>query len=76
MASKCPVAVSENRHTAAVGTDAIDVHGIAANHEILVNHGIIDTQCPALLQCFFLEIVNGIRKAHAQGQVAGGILVE
>ena len=41
-----------------------------------MDHGVIDTQLAALLQRFVLEILNGVGIAHAQRQMAGGILVE
>ncbi len=50
--------------------------GVTANHEVLVDHGVIDAVAAALLQSLVLEVPDGIGVAHAQGQVAGGIFVK
>ena len=71
--SECPVAVPENGYNFAVLADAVDVHAVAADHEVLVDHGIIDAQRPALVQRLILEILDGVGKAHAQRQMAGGV---
>ena len=44
--SECPVAAAENGYDLAVLADAVDVHAVAADHEVLVDHGIIDAQRP------------------------------
>ena len=49
---------------------------VAADHEVLVDHGIVDAQRAALVQRLILEILDGVGKAHAQRQMAGGVLVE
>ena len=73
---ECPVAVSENRHNRAILADGIDIHGITADHEILVNHGFVDAQSAALGKGLAVMIPNGIGKACAHRQMAGGIFIE
>jgi len=41
-----------------------------------VDHGVVDAQAAALIQGLALEVADGIGKAHAQSQVAAGVLVE
>ena len=41
-----------------------------------MDHGVVDAQLPALLQSPVLEIRDAVGEAHAQCQVAGGILVK
>ena len=47
---ECPVAVTENSHSLAVLADGIDVHTVAADHKILVDHRVVDAQLAALFQ--------------------------
>ena len=73
---ECPVAVTEHRNNTAVFAHCIDVHAVAADHEVLVDHGIVDAQLTALLQRLVLEVLDGIGKAHAQSQMAGSVFIE
>ena len=41
-----------------------------------MDHGVVDAQCAALLQRSVLEVVDGVGKARAKSQMAGGVLVE
>ena len=41
-----------------------------------MDHGVVDAQAAALLQGLALEVPDGVGKAHAQGQMAAGILVK
>ena len=41
-----------------------------------MDHGFVDAQVPALLQRPALEILDAVREALAQRQMAGGVLVE
>ena len=52
---ECPVAVSEDGDDLTIGALGVDIHGVAADHEVLMDHGIIDTQLTALLQSLVLE---------------------
>ena len=52
------------------------LHILGADHKVLVDHGVIDAQGAALGQGLVLKVVNGVGKAHAQGQMAGGVFVE
>ena len=54
----------------------VDVETGVADHEILVHAGVVDAQGAALFQGAVLEAVDGVGEAHAQGQMAGGVLVE
>ena len=74
--SEGPVAVPEDGNHLAIPGVGVDVHGIAANHKVLVDHGVVDAVAAAFLQGFVLEVPDGIGEAHAQGQVAGGVLVK
>ena len=74
--SECPVAVTENGNDLAVSAGGVDVHGIAADHKVLVDHGIVDAQSAALFQGLVVMILDGIGKAHAHSQVASGVLIE
>ena len=41
-----------------------------------MDHGVVDTQRPALLQRLVLEVPDGIGKAHAQRQMAAGVFIK
>ena len=60
----------------AVAGGGIDVHGVAADHKILVDHGIVDAQLAAFFQAFVLEVYDRVGKAHTNGQVASCVFVE
>ena len=68
--------MAEHGDHIAVFADGVDVHILGADHKILVDHGVIDAQGAALGQGLVLKVVNGVGKAHAQGQMAGGVFVE
>lgn len=73
---KRPVSVSENRNHAAVSGVCVNVHRIAADHKILVDHGIVDAVAPALLQSLILIVPDGVGEAHTQRQVARRIFIK
>ena len=73
---ECPVAITENGNSLAIRTDSIDVHAVAADHEVLMDHGIVDAQGTALLQSLIVVIPDGVSITHAQRQVAGSIFVK
>ena len=56
-----PVAVSKDGLGGAIGAEGVDRHAVAADHEVLMDHGIVDAKAAALLQCLILEVRNGIR---------------
>ena len=62
--SECPVAVTEDGNDLAIRAGGVDVHGVAADHEILMDHGIVDTQGAAFLQGLIVIVLNGIGEAH------------
>ena len=72
----CPVAVTEYRHHGAVLADGIDVHAVAAHHEVHMDHGIVDTQLLALLEGLIVVITDTIGEATANCQVAGSIFIK
>ena len=74
--SECPGAVSENGVGFAVGAVAVDGQVGRADHEVLVHHGVVDAQRAALVERFVLEILDRVGKAHAERQMAGGVLVK
>ena len=74
--SESPITISENGNDLAFGADGIDVHGVAADHEVHVDHGIVDAQLLALLQCLVVVVADGIGEAAANSQMAGCVLIE
>ena len=66
--SEGPVTVPEDGNHPTVPGVGVNVHGVTANHEVLVDHGVIDAVAAALLQGLVLEVPDGIGVAHAQGQ--------
>ena len=52
---KSPVALTENGNSGTVFADSVDVHGVAADHEVLMDHRFVDTQGTALFQSLVLE---------------------
>ena len=74
--SKCPVAVTENGNDLAVTGGSVDVHSIAADHEVHMDHGFVDTQSAALFQSLVVVVTDGICETLANSQVAGSIFIE
>ena len=75
--SECPVAVTEDGHNAAVFADGVDVHAVAADHEVLVDHGIVDTQGLALVVGFVVaslvfSFLLDVESAKAVGKITKG----
>ena len=71
-----PVTITEDRNNLAVTGGGIDIHGVAADHEVHMDHRFIDTQCPALFQRLVVVVTDGVGEALAHSQVAGGVLIE
>ena len=74
--SERPFALTEDRNGPAIAGDRVDVHVGGADHKVHVEHGIVDAQGAALLQGHGLVALDRIGKAHAQRQMAGGVLIE
>ena len=70
--SESPLTVFKDANSAAVGADGVDVHGVAADHEVGVDHGIVDAQLAALLQGPVVVVGQAVHEAHAHGQMADG----
>ena len=57
---KCPGAVSENRNGPAVFAGRVDGKIFCADHEVLVNHRIVDAELAALVERFVLEVIDRV----------------
>ena len=71
-----PIPFPEHGHGSAVPGDGVDAHVGGADHEVYVEHRIVDAQRATLVQSLVLEAPDRVGIAHAQGQVTGGVLVE
>ena len=63
---KRPVAAAEDGNGLSIGAHSVNVHISRADHEILVDHGVVDAQRTALGQRLFVEILNGVGKVAAR----------
>ena len=73
---KLPVAFDEDRNSLAVSGLCRDVQIRASDHEIDMDHRLIDSELEALLQCHVLKALHAVRKALSHGKMASGVLIE
>ena len=73
---ECPVATPEDGNDLASFADGVDVHGVAADHKVLVDHRVVDAQLAALFVGLVVAVTDGVVEATAHGQVGDGILIE
>ena len=74
--SEGPLALAEDGNGLAVAGDGVDVQTLIADHEINVDHGFVDAKLAALVQRLVLKALDGVSKARAYSQVAGGVLIK
>ena len=54
----------------------INIHAVASDHVVHMDHRIIDPHIPALLQGIVLAVTDGVGISSAHGQMAGCILIK
>ena len=73
---ECPVAITEDGNHLAASTNGIDVHRVAADHKVHVDHRIVDAQSLALVIGLVVAIADGVIEATAHSQVADSVLID
>ena len=71
-----PLSPAEDGNRFTVPRYSVDIQTFIADHEIVVLHRVVDAHGPALFQRLVLKAADRVREAHAQRQMAGGILIE
>ena len=74
--SEGPGAVAEEGNGPAVFTEGVDGKVGCADHEVLMDHGVVHAERAALVERLMLEIADGVGEAHAEREMAAGVLVE
>ena len=74
--SEGPGALAEDGDGLAVLADGVDRKVGRADHEVLVDHGVVDAELAAVLQRLVLEVADRVGKAHAEREMAAGVLVK
>ena len=55
---------------------AYDLDVIGTDHEVVMGNGEVDAFFDQLFSCQSRSVLNAVREARAEGQVAGGILID
>ena len=69
------MAAAENRDALTVGSDSVDIQGIAADHEIDMDHAVIESHGDQFIFAVFFEVADTAIEASADGEVASGIFI-
>ena len=76
MGSERPVTVGEDSHPLAALGDSGDRQILGADHEVYVDHGLVDAHVVKLFKGVLVVVLDAVGKSAAQSQMAGGVLVE